>query len=778
MYQKQLSLPYVALRGMILFPNNALHFEVGRQQSVTAVEQALQLDQRIFLVAQKNADTDAPDMADLHAVGTIGTVEQVLRLPGDNLRVLIKGTERARLLEVGEGKQKWQAEVEVMPASDEDKNSLEIEALLRKLRTEMSAYERASGKAPAFGMRGVKKITDPQQLVYAVTASLPVDVQEKQKVLEAISLQEQLEVLATLLAREVQMNLLEKMVQFRVKDALDKNQRDYYLREQIKVLQEELGEDAEGEFREFEEALARLTLPDEVREKAQKELQRLERTQQGSPEATVSENYLQWIIDLPWGKFTKDRLSLDRARKMMDADHFGMDKVKERIIEYLAVRAMHIKETGANAPMRGSILCFVGPPGVGKTSIVKSIAKAMDRKFVQMSLGGLRDEAEIFGHRKTYIGAIPGRIITSLKRADSMNPVFLLDEIDKMGHDFRGDPSSAMLEVLDSEQNDHFRDHYLDIPFDLSHVMFVTTANTMSEIPAPLLDRMEIIEVSSYTEEEKREIAKRHLLKRQLVENRLQSGSVKMNDAAFRFVIESYTREAGVRTLSRMLGTIVRKAAVEMLDTGAEVIKVTPAKVEAYLGAPRFTRDAIQKDALAGVVNGLAYTQVGGEMLAVECVTMPGTGKFTLTGQLGDVMKESAQAAFSWVRAHSAELVLSDDLGQKTDIHIHVPEGAVPKDGPSAGVTMATALVSALTQRKVRQDVAMTGEMTLAGRVLPIGGVKEKLLAAFRGGIKVLCLPKENQKDVIELPQYIQDAFAIHYVTDIQQVLDVTLMEA
>jgi len=521
--------------------------------------------------------------------------------------------------------------------------------------------------------------------------------------------------------------------------------------------------------------LAAIPLNPEAREKADKELDKLARMMAGSPESTVSENYLDWLAELPWGKYSRDQLSLARARKILDEDHFGMEKVKERIIEYLAILAMRrIREE--NVVPKGPILCFVGPPGVGKTSIVQAIARSLDRKFVKLSLGGVRDEAEIYGHRRTYIGAIPGHIISGIKRAGTMNPVFLFDEIDKMSSDYRGDPASAMLEVLDSEQNAAFRDHYLDVPFDLSRVLFVTTANTRETIPPALLDRMEVIEVSSYTEEEKLQIAKKHLLRRQVRENGLPAGSVRMTDGAIRIAIEGYTREAGVRTLTRTLAKVVRKAAVEMLDKGSKSVTVRADAVENYLGPPRFLREQPEKEPLVGVVNGLAYTEVGGEMLKVECAVMSGTGKLSLTGHLGDVMKESGQAALSWVRARSAYYSLPEDFHQKQDIHIHVPEGAVPKDGPSAGVTMTVALVSALSGRKVRQDLAMTGEITLGGRVLPIGGVKEKMLAAYRARIRELVLPMENKKDVTELPEYIREAFTIHYVLTADEVISLALL--
>lgn len=769
-------MPLVPLRGMMIFPHTVLHFDVGRPQSVAAVERALLEDRKVFMVAQKEVDAEAPALSDLYETGTISEIRQVLHLPGNNLRVLVEGISRGRLKDITSQEGGWLAEYEPIPPFNMGEMTEEIAALVRLTKEYFENYSQSSGRISAELLRSVKRIEDPDNLVDTIASNVINDLGERQGMLDVFSAAERLEKLCMYLAKETQLAGIEKMVQLRVKMQIDKNQKDYYLREQLKVIQEELGEDDQQELDDMRARMEKTPLNEEAREKVEKELERLSRMAPGTPEISVSENYIQWILDLPWGKYTKDRMSLDRARRILDEDHFGMDKVKERIIEFLAVRAMKMKDNKDQA-MKGSILCFVGPPGVGKTSIVKAIARAMDRKFVQMSLGGVRDEAEIYGHRRTYIGAIPGRIVANLKRAGTMNPVFLFDEIDKMGHDFRGDPASAMLEVLDSEQNNHFRDHYLEVPIDLSQVMFVTTANTAGEIPAPLLDRMEIIEVSSYTEEEKREIAKRHLLKRQIAENGLPPRSVRMQDAAFRMVIEGYTREAGVRSLSRALAKIVRKAAVEMLDTGAKYITVGKDKAQSYLGPERFMRGELLKSPAVGVVNGLAYTEVGGEMLQVECVVMPGSGKFSLTGHLGDVMKESGQAALSWVRAHSKEFNLAEDFPQKYDIHIHVPEGATPKDGPSAGVTMATAMVSALTGRLVKQDVAMTGEITLAGRVLPIGGIKEKLLAAFRAGVNTLCLPEENKKDVEELPGNIQAKFDIHYVANIEQVIDVALMK-
>ena len=768
-----LRLPLIPLRGLMVFPHMVLHFDVGRARSVAALEQAMMEDQQVFLVAQSDGDVEEPTMDELCHVGTVAAIKQVLNLPGDTIRVLVEGEQRAFLRAITQEDPYWIADVEV--PTQELPDTPETEAMVRSTHDLFEEYARASMRVSGETLRSVSEVDRPDQLADIIAANVLTRVEDRQAILEEIDVEKRLEKLCEILIRETELAGIEKQVQSRLKKQIDKNQKDYYLREQIKAIQEELGDKDETYVDDLRKKVADTPMNDEAREKANKELDRLSRMAPGTPEIGVSRTYVEWILDLPWGKLTTDNLDLKRARRILDEDHYAMEKVKERVIEYLAVRRMKERNT-EDGVLKGPILCFVGPPGVGKTSIVKGIAKAVGRKFVQMSLGGVRDEAEIRGHRRTYVGAIPGRIIEGMKRAGTMNPVFLFDEIDKMSHDFRGDPASAMLEVLDAEQNFAFRDHYMELPFDLSKVMFITTANTMDTIPGPLLDRMEIIEVPSYTEEEKLHIAKKHLLAKQTAEHGLPPKSVKISDAAMKHIIEGYTREAGVRTLSRTIARVVRKAAVEMLDEDKETVSVTPQVVEKYLGAPRFLREAPEKEPLVGIVNGLAYTTVGGETLAVECATMEGTGQVKLTGQLGDVMKESAMAALSWVRAHAKEFDLQPEFHKNLDIHIHVPEGAVPKDGPSAGVTMATALVSALTGRKVRQDVAMTGEITLRGRVLPIGGVKEKLLAAYRAGIKTILLPKENQKDLEDVPEHVRKEFEIILTENIQDVLNVALM--
>lgn len=761
----------------MVFPHTVMHIDVGRNRSMDAVSQAMDKDQRILLVSQRNEETEAPQLEDLYQAGTIAAIKQVLHLPGNNLRVLVEGESRARIIDVLYQERAWTALIEPIEAYSKDQDTPELQSLMRLIKESLANFADLGNRISEDLVRSIKRINNPDELVDVIAGNLITNQEEKIRLLASGDIMQRLELVLIQLEKEASNANIDRMVQMRIRMQVDKSQREYYLREQMKAIAEELGEGEEDDLQEIRNKLSKLPLSEEARQKADKELDKLSRMMAGSPESTVTENYLDWLAELPWGIYSKDQLSLSRARRILDEDHYGMDKVKERIIEYLAVLAMRRKEDGQVIP-KGPILCFVGPPGVGKTSIVQAIARALDRKFVKLSLGGVRDEAEIYGHRRTYIGSMPGHLITGLKRAGTMNPVFLFDEIDKMSSDYRGDPASAMLEVLDPEQNHSFRDHYLDVAFDLSKVMFITTANTRDTIPPALLDRMEIIEVPSYTEEEKLQIAQKHLLRRQIAENGLPAKSVRMGKAAIRAAIEGYTREAGVRTLTRTLGQVVRKAAVEMLDTGNEEISVTTANLESYLGPPRFIRDVPDKEPIKGLVIGLAYTEVGGELLKVECAVMPGTGKLSLTGHLGDVMKESGQAALSWVRSQSETYQLPDDFHNKMDLHIHVPEGAVPKDGPSAGITMTIAMLSALTGRRVRQDLAMTGEITLGGRVLPIGGIKEKLLAAYRGKIKILALPQENKKDVSELPKYIQDAFDIHYVSRANEVVELALEKA
>ena len=765
--KKTIAMPVLALRGLMVFPHMVLHFDVGRAKSVAALEQAMLENQQIFLVAQQDAEVEDPGVEELCRVGTIASIKQVMNLPGDNLRVLVEGESRGILQSITKEEPYLQGNVKLADTPVPE-NDTELEALVRATQDFFETYAKASQRVSQETVNSVRDVDAPDQIADIIAANILTRVEDRQRILEELDIKRRLETLCGILARETELAGVEKQVQARIKKQIEKNQKDYYLREQMKAIQTELGDGEAVETDDLRDRMEKTPLNEEARQKCEKELERLARMAPGTPEVNVSRTYIEWILDLPWGKTTADNLDLKRARRVLAQDHYGLEKVKERIVEYLAVLRM-------KQDMKGPILCFVGPPGVGKTSIVRAIAKAVGRKFVQMSLGGVRDEAEIRGHRRTYIGAIPGRIIAGIKQAGTMNPVFLFDEIDKMSSDFRGDPASALLEVLDAEQNSAFRDHYMELPFDLSRVMFITTANSVDTIPGPLLDRMEIIEVPSYTEEEKLQIAKRHLLPKQIEAHGLQPRSVKLSDRVMRELIEGYTREAGVRTLERTIAKVVRKAAVTMLDTDVTEVTVTSARLKEYLGAARYLREMPEKEPRIGVVNGLAYTTVGGETLEVECALMPGKGSLQLTGQLGDVMKETAEAAFTWVRSHSRSLGLKDDFYKDKDIHIHVPEGAVPKDGPSAGVTMATALTSALTGVPVRQDVAMTGEITLRGRVLPIGGLKEKTLAAYRAGIRTLVIPKENVKDLEDIPPHVLSQFRVVEAETIDDVLKTAL---
>ena len=768
------TLPLIPLRGVMVFPHMVLHFDVGRGKSIAALEHAMNENQKIFLVTQKNSDVEEPTLNDLYSVGVIASVKQVLNVPGDLLRVLVEGDQRAKLINMQDEGEYRSAEIEVTKAPL--KRTSEEEVLRKTMVEVFEEYSKISGRVAGETVQTVMQMDDSVHAADLISANVLTRFEDRIEVLEAIELATRFELISRIIMREIELAKVEKRVQFRLKKQIDKNQKDYYLREQLKAIHEELGDKEANDVDKLREKAELLPLSEIAREKVLKELDRISTMASGSPELNTSRTYVETILDLPWEQFTEDNLDLKRARSILDKNHFAMEKVKERIIEYLAVRKMKEKNT-KNASLAGPILCFVGPPGVGKTSIVQGIAAAVGRKFVQMSLGGVRDEAEIRGHRRTYIGAIPGRIIANIKQANSMNPVFLFDEIDKMGSDYKGDPASAMLEVLDGEHNATFQDHYLEIPFDLSKVMFITTANNKDTIPGPLLDRMEIIEVPSYTEEEKLQIAKKHLVKKQVKEHGLPNGSVKISDSVLRATIEGYTREAGVRTLSRTIASIVRKVAVSMLEDDVEKVTVTKALLRDYLGAERYLREMPEKQALVGIVNGLAYTSVGGEMLSVECSVLPGTGKLELTGKLGDVMKESARAALSWVRSKASIFNIEPTFHKEYDIHIHVPEGAVPKDGPSAGVTITTALVSALTNRTVKQDVAMTGEITLRGRVLPIGGLKEKLMAAYRAKIKTVIIPKENVKDLEDIPVHVMSMFRIISVSDVEEVIDATLNE-
>lgn len=759
-------LPLLPLRGLSIFPYMVLHFDVGREKSIRALEEAMINDQLIFLVTQKDAHTDLPGAEDFYEVGTISKIKQLLKLPGDTIRVLVEGLNRAKISEIISDETYFLVEVTEFEEEVKDKKDLELEALRRSVLGEFDEYIKANPKVAPETLVTVSDIDDASRFADVIASNLTINIEEKQEILSLFDIKERLERIYEILARELEILEIERKINSRVRKQIDKSQKEYYLREQLKAIQKELGE-KEGNAEDIEmyaEKLSKLVVPEEVKDKVEKELDRLSKISPGSPEVGVSKTYLDWIFDLPWNTETEDNLDIRNARKVLDEDHFGLKKVKERVLEYLAIRQL-------SKNMKGPILCLVGPPGVGKTSIAKSIARAMGRKFVRMSLGGVRDEAEIRGHRRTYIGAIPGRIIYSIKQAGSKNPLFLLDEIDKLASDFRGDPASALLEVLDAEQNKDFRDHYLELPFDLSRVMFITTANSTDTIPAPLLDRMEVIYISGYTEEEKVNIAQKYLVPKQIKEHSLDKESVVITESALRDIITGYTRESGVRNLEREIANIIRKSATQIVEHNKKRIRVTPGNLKKYLGIAKFKFDKINQKNEVGVVTGLAWTPVGGDTLFIEVSVMPGTGKLELTGQLGDVMKESARAGLSYIRSRCDELGIDKDFSKNLDIHIHVPEGATPKDGPSAGITMTTALISAITKKPVYREVAMTGEVTLRGRVLPIGGLKEKVLAAKRAGIKKIILPLENEKDMEEIPDNVRRNLEFVLVSNMDEVL-------
>lgn len=765
MQSNRKKLPLLPLRGLSIFPYMVLHFDVGREKSVRALEEAMVGDQLIFLVTQKDAHTDLPDAEDFYEVGTVSKIKQLLKLPGDTIRVLVEGISRARIIEVLSEEEYFFAEVEEFDEIEEA-GALEVEALKRSILNVFDDYVKANPKISPETLITVSEIDDPSRFVDVIASNLAIKIEEKQDVLSGSSIKDRLERLYEILSRELEILEIERKLSTRVRKQIDKTQKEYYLREQLKAIQKELGE-KEGNAEEidmYREKLDALELHEEVVTKVEKELDRLSKLSPGSPEIGVIRTYLDWIFDLPWNEETEDNLDIKHARTILDEDHYGLKKVKERVLEYLAIRQL-------SKSMKGPILCLVGPPGVGKTSIAKSIARAMGRKFARMSLGGVRDEAEIRGHRRTYIGAIPGRILYSMKQAGTKNPLFLFDEIDKMAHDFRGDPASALLEVLDAEQNKDFRDHYLELPFDLSRVMFVTTANSMETIPGPLIDRMEVIHISGYTEEEKVSIAAKYLIPKQIKEHSLEPSNVQISENTVRGVISGYTRESGVRNLEREIGSIVRKAATQIVEDNKKTVKITPANLKKFLGIQRYRFDKINQKNEIGVVAGLAWTAVGGDTLFIEASVMPGTGKLELTGQLGDVMKESARAGLSYIRSRAEDFEIEKEFIKNMDIHIHVPEGATPKDGPSAGITIATALISALTKTPVNKEVAMTGEITLRGRVLAIGGLKEKVLAAHRAGIKKVILPFENEKDLAEVPENVKRAMEFVLATNMDDVL-------
>ena len=760
-------LPVLPLRDIVVFPHMIVPLFVGREKSVRALENVMDDDKQILLVTQKKAGDDDPQPEDIFNVGTVGTVLQLLKLPDGTVKVLVEGTRRASIVSFSENEEFFEANIVERVEAEEDKK--EHVALARSVINQFEQYIKFNKKIPPEVLVSLNQIEDPSKLADTVASHLALKIQEKQELLELETITERLEKTLSFMESEIGVLQVEKKIRNRVKRQMEKTQREYYLNEQMKAIQKELGEGEDGrdEASELEEKITKTKLSKEAREKATAELKKMKAMSPMSAEATVVRNYLDWLLGIPWKKRTKIKRDLGHAEKVLDADHYGLEKVKERILEYLAVQ-QRVKK------MRGPILCLVGPPGVGKTSLGKSIARATGRKFVRMSLGGVRDEAEVRGHRRTYIGSMPGKVIQGMKKAGASNPLFLLDEIDKLGADWRGDPSSALLEVLDPEQNNSFNDHYLEVDYDLSDVMFVTTANTL-RIPGPLMDRMEVIRIPGYTEDEKVEIAKGHLIDKQLEAHGLKKKEWSISDSGLRNLIRFYTREAGVRNLEREIANLVRKAVKNIVSEEIASIEVSDTNLEEYAGVRKYRYGMAEEEDLVGVCTGLAWTEVGGELLSVESVVMPGKGAVAHTGTLGDVMKESVQAARAYIRSRSFEFGIEPKLFEKKDIHVHVPEGATPKDGPSAGVAMCTTMVSAFTGIPIRKDIAMTGEITLRGRVLPIGGLKEKLLAALRGGIKLVLIPKDNEKDLSEIPDNVKEGLEIVPVSTVDEVLDQAL---
>jgi ATP-dependent Lon protease len=763
-------LPLLPLRGVIVFPHMVTPLDVGREKSVRALEEAMVQERLIVVAAQKQARTNEPGPDDIYRVGTVAEIKQLLKLPDGTIRILVEGLARVR---IGEFRQEEPfLKVQVARLEEAEPKAPEDEALMRALMEQFEAYVKASKRLPVEILLSLSAIDDPTHLADFIAAQLQLKIEEKQRVLETVSPRQRLELLTVLLSKEMEILELERKIHVRVRKQMEKTQREYYLREQMKAIQKELGEKDErtAEADDYRQRIKQAKLPKEVAEKAAKEVQRLEKMPPMAAEGVVVRTYLDWILSLPWAKKTPDRLDLALAEQILNEDHYGLEKVKERILEFLAVRQLVDK-------MKGPLLCLVGPPGVGKTSLAKSVARALERKFVRFSLGGVRDEAEIRGHRRTYVGALPGKIIQAMRQAGSLNPVLLLDEVDKMAQDFRGDPAAALLEVLDPEQNNSFQDHYLEIPYDLSHVMFITTANVMQNIPRPLLDRMEVITLPGYTEEEKREIARHHLVPKQIAQHGLTPEQIRLDATAITRIIREYTREAGVRNLEREIAAICRKVAKELVQGAKAPLRVGGRQVPRYLGAPRHRHNPAEAEDRTGIAAGLAVTEVGGDLLIIETTPVKGTGKLILTGKLGEVMQESAQAAFSYLRSRTSTLGIPEDFHEKLDLHIHIPEGAIPKDGPSAGITMATALVSALTGVPVRHDVAMTGEITLRGRILGIGGLKEKALAAYRAGIRTVLFPRENNKDLEDLPANVRRRLNLVAVEHMDEVLRLALAE-
>lgn len=765
------NIPAVALRGMTVLPAMIVHFDISREKSIKAVEQSMIRDQKIFLIAQQNPEENNPGIQDLYRIGTIAVIKQVVKLPKNIFRVLAEGICRAELTELEEDSGYLEASVDILKEEDADQYSANVrEAMLRGLKDIFTVYGMENDKISKEMVQQILENTELDKLMEQISINIPIYFEQKQKLLEAEDFQTRYETLCQLLTNEVEIFRIRKDIQRKVKERVDKNQKEYLLREQLKVIQEELGDDTTlSDIDQFHEKVKTLKASAEVKEKIEKEIKRLKSVGSHSSESAVIRGYIETLLELPWDKVSKDSRDIKTARKILEEDHYGLEKVKERVLEFLAVRALTEK---GESP----IICLVGPPGTGKTSIARSIARALNKKYVRISLGGVRDEAEIRGHRRTYVGAMPGRIAAGMKNAGVKNPLMLLDEIDKVSSDYKGDTASALLEVLDSEQNVHFHDHYIEIPIDLSEVLFIATANDAHTIPRPLLDRMEIIEITSYTENEKFHIAKEHLVKKQIERNGLSQEKIHFTDGALKKMISAYTKEAGVRNLERKIGEICRKAAKEIIEDKKRSIKITESNLIRYLGKERYSVKRLNDSDEIGIVRGLAWTSVGGDTLQIEVNIMDGKGEFVLTGQLGDVMKESARTGISYIRSIREHYQIDSDFFAKHDIHIHIPEGAVPKDGPSAGITMATAMLSAVTKIPVRADLAMTGEITLRGRVLPIGGLKEKLLAAKNAGIKTVLVPAKNKSDIEEISNEIKKGMEIVYVETMEEVLKKALV--
>jgi ATP-dependent Lon protease len=766
-------IPLLPLRDVVVFPHMIVPLFVGREKSIAALESAMKYEKGIFMVAQKNAKKDDPAEEDIYQVGTIGIIIQLLRLPDGTVKVLVEGKTRGAIEEYLKNDDFFLVKVTDIEDVDDDPNDVRKQALMRSIKESFELYLKLSKKVHVEMMGTIAAIEDPSKLADVVVTHLNVKLEDKQKIMEIYNISERLEAIYSLMLSEIEILQVEEKIKRRVKKQMEKTQKDYYLNEQMRAIQKEMGEkdDFKNEIADLEKRLKQKKLSEEATKKVRQEIKKLQMMAPMSAEATVVRNYIDWLLDMPWSEVTENKYTLKESENILDEDHYGLKKVKERIIEYLAVQSLVKKN-------KGPILCLVGPPGVGKTSIAKSVARATNRKFVRISLGGVRDEAEIRGHRRTYIGAMPGKIIQSLKKAGSNNPVFCLDEVDKLSSDFRGDPSSALLEVLDPEQNFAFNDNYLDVDYDLSDILFITTANVLQTIPAPLQDRMEVIRIAGYTEQEKLQIARKFLLTKEMEANGLIAENIEFTKGGVLRIIRQYTREAGVRNLEREVASVCRKVAKEIVSNGAtKKIIISSKNIPKYLGVPKFRHGETEEKNQIGLTTGLAWTEVGGELLAIEASIMEGTGRMVMTGKLGDVMQESVQAALTYIRARAEKFGLPKNFYKKIDIHVHVPEGAIPKDGPSAGIAMATSIASALMKKKVRADLAMTGEITLRGRVLPIGGLKEKILAAHRGNIKMVIIPKDNEKDLAEVPHNVQNALKIVFVDHIDEVLDIAFVK-